>query len=46
MISGAAIGTIHTEVYFSLTPLRNQEAINAKAHSRLEEPTFPVDPHE
>jgi hypothetical protein len=30
MISNAAIGTIRTVVYFSLTPLRNQGAINAK----------------
>jgi hypothetical protein len=30
MISNAAIGTIHTVVYFSLTPLRDQEAISAK----------------
>ena len=30
MISNTAIQTIHTVVYFSLTPLRDQEAINAK----------------
>jgi hypothetical protein len=30
MISNADIRTIHTVVYFSLTPLRDQEAINAK----------------
>jgi hypothetical protein len=30
MISTAAIGTILTVEYFSLTPLRDQEAINAK----------------
>jgi hypothetical protein len=30
MISNAAIGTILTVVYFSLTPLRDQEAVNAK----------------
>ena len=34
MISNTAIQTIHTVVYFSLTPLRNQEAINAKARAR------------
>jgi hypothetical protein len=30
MISNAAMRTIHTVVYFSLIPLRDQEAINAK----------------
>ena len=30
MASNAAIGTIHTVVYFSLTPLRDQEGVNAK----------------
>jgi hypothetical protein len=30
MIPNASIETIHTVVYFSLTPLRDQEAINAK----------------
>lgn len=30
MISNAAIGTIHTAVYFSLLPLHDQGAINAE----------------
>ena len=30
MISNVAIGTIHTVVHFFLTPLLDQEAINAK----------------
>jgi hypothetical protein len=30
MISNAAIEIIHTVVYFSLTPLRDQEVINAR----------------
>ena len=30
MASNAAIGIIHTVVYFSLTPLRDQEGVNAK----------------
>ena len=34
MISNADIAIIHTVVYFSLIPLRDQEAINAKARAR------------
>ena len=30
MISNVAIKTVHTVIRFSLTPLRDQEAINAK----------------
>ena len=30
MISNGAIRTVHTAVYFSLTPLRDQKAINSK----------------
>ena len=32
MILNAVILAIHTEVYFSLTPLYDREAINASAH--------------
>ncbi|SRR6266849_3710359 len=35
MISNATIGTIHTVVHFSLIPLRDQEAINAKRASAV-----------
>ena len=30
MVSNVGIGTIHTVVYFSLTPLRDQEVVNVK----------------
>jgi hypothetical protein len=41
-----AIRMIHTEVYFSLTQLYDQEAINAGACQKYGKPTFTMYPQE